>query len=163
MLSPPLQCPGSLCAEHTPRSHSASEILAPPSRRMLHARPEQPAPTVARGQVTCEELRSMMDSVPSGERSGRSKDTSTFSWKTLFKSLLQSRSGIRKPRGGTCAWRGRKMVRALLPLGFVGIQRRQSGAATGDTSAASVPVGPPHQTGLCSALWMSGKLRKSWI
>lgn len=36
----------------------------------------------------------MMDSVASGERSGRSKDTSTFSWKTLFKSLLQSWSGI---------------------------------------------------------------------
>lgn len=37
----------------------------------------------------------MMDSVASGECSGRSKDTSTFSWKTSFKSLLESWSGVR--------------------------------------------------------------------
>lgn len=60
--------------------------------------------------VTCEGFRSTMDSVADGERSGRSKDTSTFSWKTLFKSSLQS--GVRPQ---VCA--GGDGDGAELPLG----------------------------------------------
>lgn len=98
----------------------------------------------------------MTDSVASGERSGRSKDTSTFSWKTLLKSLLQSWAGVRKPRGDT----GRRTGRAL--LSFTGVRRRGRGR-TIDTSAMTprhsriCPCGQ-HPAGFCSVWWMSDTL-----